>query len=69
MKKLILSIVVVFIFTVDAMSAEKRIALVIGNASYPEVGELLNPVNDAGLMASTLTDLGFEVTKELDISL
>ena len=69
MKKLILSVMVVFIFTVDAMSAEKRIALVIGNASYPEVGELLNPVNDAELMASTLTDLGFEVTKELDISL
>jgi formylglycine-generating enzyme required for sulfatase activity len=37
-----------------------RIALVIGNSSYPS-GPLTNPVNDAKLMADTLTSLGFEV--------
>ena len=50
MKKLILSIVVVFTFTVDVYAIEKRIALVIGNATFPEVGQLLNPLNDAELM-------------------
>ena len=39
----------------------RRMALVIGNARYPEV-PLNNPVNDARLVAQTLKDLGFEVT-------
>jgi uncharacterized caspase-like protein len=44
-------------------SAEKRIALVIGNAEYRggAFGRLTNPLNDAGLMTTTLTALGFEV--------
>ena len=39
---------------------EKRLALVIGNANY-EKGPLLNPVNDARLIASTLDSLDFDV--------
>ena len=35
---------------------EKRLTLVIGNANYDK-GELKNPVNDARLIASTLTPL------------
>ena len=27
--------------------AEKRVALVVGNSTYKEVGKLANPVNDA----------------------
>ena len=39
--------------------AEKRVALVIGNAAYQHVPRLGNPVNDARLMADTLRALGF----------
>ena len=41
------------------VSAEKRIALVVGNSSYQNVARLDNPRNDASLMAETLTTLGF----------
>ena len=51
-----------------------RLALVIGNADYPE-SELKNPVNDAQRVAQSLDSLGFEVllstnipTKEIFIS-
>ena len=40
-------------------SAEKRVALVIGNSSYQNVTRLDNPRNDAALMADTLGALGF----------
>jgi TPR repeat protein len=39
--------------------AEKRVALVIGNSAYRNVSKLVNPANDARLVASTLRDLGF----------
>ena len=42
-----------------AASAEKRVALVVGNANYVHVARLDNPANDARLMAGTLRDLGF----------
>ena len=41
--------------------AERRTALVIGNAAY-ELGVLRNSVHDASDMATTLRQLGFEVT-------
>jgi formylglycine-generating enzyme required for sulfatase activity len=43
-----------------AMSAETRIALVIGNSEYSS-GPLPNPANDAKMIAETLNNLGFEV--------
>lgn len=42
--------------------AEPRIALVVGNSNYTAVSGIPNPVNDAALMAQTLTDVGFSVT-------
>lgn len=47
-------------------AAGKRIALVIGNAAYPQ--PLLNPVNDARAMAERLRRLGFEVLLRTDIN-
>src|SRR5262245_35700003 len=41
--------------------AEKRVALVIGNAAYQNVPKLPNPVNDGNTMSSTLKDAGFDV--------
>jgi uncharacterized caspase-like protein len=42
-------------------SAEKRVALVVGNSAYRNVPPLTNPVNDAKLIAETLRTLGFEL--------
>jgi len=49
-----------------SQAAPRRVALVIGNARYPEV-PLNNPVNDARLIAQTLSVLGFEVTLGVDL--
>lgn len=40
----------------------KRVALVIGNGAYGEIGRLPNPPNDAGDIATKLRALGFSVT-------
>jgi len=46
-------------------NAEKRLALVIGNASYAE-SPLKNPLNDAADMAAVLEELGFDVILRTD---
>jgi formylglycine-generating enzyme required for sulfatase activity len=43
-----------------AANKERRVALVIGNATYKQ-GPLRNPVNDANAMAGKLRSLGFDV--------
>jgi hypothetical protein len=49
-----------------ALAAEKRIALVIGNARYPALA-LNNPENDARVVATTLRRLGFEVSEHVNL--
>lgn len=51
----------------DTKVAERRIALVVGNARYAAV-PLPNPTNDARLIASNLRKLGFEVNEQLDLA-
>lgn len=41
-------------------TAEKRVALVIGNSAYQNVPKLTNPANDATMIASTLKGSGFD---------
>jgi uncharacterized caspase-like protein len=41
--------------------AEKRVALVLGNAAYQNVAKLPNPVNDSAVIAATLKEAGFDV--------
>lgn len=41
--------------------AESRIALIIGNGAYSDIGPLENAGNDSELIANTLEDVGFEV--------
>jgi len=41
-------------------SAERRIALVIGNSQYQAVPKLNNPVNDAQALSTVLRSLGFD---------
>ena len=47
--------------------AETRVALVIGNGAYDHLPALVNPPNDARLMAATLEGLGFEVLERVDV--
>jgi uncharacterized caspase-like protein len=56
----------VFVLQPKAAGVEKRIALVIGNASY-QVGALTTPANDAGLIAQTLQAAGFDVSGARDL--
>ena len=51
-----------------AEQSDRRIALVIGNASYPEQG-LANPENDASDFAKKLKSLGFDVDLKLNENL
>lgn len=46
--------------------AETRVAFVVGNSAYEHSPALLNPGNDAQLLAATLRDLNFEVELLLD---
>ncbi len=55
------------LITAPAAHAERRVALVIGNASYSSAASLRNPRNDANDMAETLKKLGFEVQLGLDL--
>jgi hypothetical protein len=45
----------------EPAAAEKRVALVIGNAAYTHAGRLPNPGNDANDMAAALKGVGLDV--------
>ncbi|MBT2303357.1 caspase family protein [Variovorax paradoxus] len=65
---LALGLAVVFALSpAQAQPADKRIALVIGNARYPKV-PLDNPENDARLIANNLRKLGFDVNEQLNVN-
>ena len=51
----------------DKATAERRVALVIGNAAYVHSAPLANPGNDATDMATALKATGFEVVLGLDL--
>ena len=57
---------VLILLAAQTASAEKRVALVIGNSAYTNVSALPNPKNDAELMAGALRESGFEVVTALD---
>ncbi len=48
-------------------SADRRVALVIGNSAYKHAATLRNPGNDAHDVAATLKKVGFEVVLGLDL--
>ena len=66
MKKLFLAAIALIAMAVHAGAAERRIALVIGNANY-QTGALATPANDAGLVAQTLQAAGFDVSGARDL--
>ena len=63
----VLCVLAVAVFGALPASAEKRVALIIGNSAYQQAGTLANPVNDAKEMATALKDLGFVVLLGLDL--
>jgi len=62
----LLAFVAVLLAAADAR-AERRVALVVGNAHYAHASPLRNPVNDARDMAALLRTLGFEVMEATDL--
>lgn len=65
-QSLLSAVLTVFVLASPAW-AEKRAALVIGNAAYVNSGALTNPVNDANDVAAVLTQMGFEVLLGVDL--
>lgn len=47
----------------EPASAEKRVALVIGNSGYQNVARLDNPANDASAMSAVLKGAGFDLVE------
>jgi uncharacterized caspase-like protein len=56
----------VFVIAPWQAAPEKRVALVISNNAYDDLGCLNNPVNDAKLMMHSLLNLGFDVAEHTD---
>lgn len=50
------------------MVNEKRLALVIGNSDYQNLGKLANPLNDAKAMATALRRLNFTVIERTNVT-
>src|SRR6476659_7347317 len=69
-RSLVLALLSVLLFgsltSAGAQTAEKRLALVVGNANYSS-GVLPTPANDAGLIAQTLQAAGFDVVGVRDL--
>jgi len=64
-----LMLIIVFgVISHSEASAERRVALVIGNAEYKNTAVLANPRNDAQAIAAALTRLGFDVVLALDVT-
>jgi len=66
LRTLVFPIVTLLITMTGALHAESRIALVVGNSEYQSVSSLDNASNDAALIASTLSGLGFDVHDLID---
>lgn len=55
------------LFSLTPASAEKKVALVIGNSNYAHSQTLPNPSRDADAVSAALTRLGFEVSLRKDL--
>jgi len=55
------------VLTAAEARAERRVALVVGNAHYEHASTLRNPLNDAADIAESLKKLGFEVLVARDL--
>ncbi len=53
--------VVIGVMSANAAFAERRVALVVGNADYEHADRLTSTINDASVIAALLTKAGFDV--------
>jgi uncharacterized caspase-like protein len=67
--KLVLGFLLIMVLGAFPAQAERRIALVIGNGAYEHLPALSSPANDAGDLAKSLADLGFDVDLGVDLQL
>jgi hypothetical protein len=65
--RLLIAILTLVLLAAYPARAEKRIALVIGNAAYKNAATLQNPRNDATDVSEALKRLGFETIVGLDL--
>jgi formylglycine-generating enzyme required for sulfatase activity/uncharacterized caspase-like protein len=65
--RLLAAVFVLALVAVSPAHAEKRVALVIGNAAYKNAATLQNPRNDATDVSDALKRLGFETIVGLDL--
>jgi uncharacterized caspase-like protein len=54
------------LFAIAPASAQAKLALLFGNSQYTDFPQLLNPANDARLIAKQLETAGFTVNLQLD---
>src|SRR3954462_11131870 len=64
---MLIGLVAMTLASASAAQADRRVALVVGNAAYASTASLRNPRNDASDMAETLKKLGFDVELGLDL--
>ena len=63
----LLALVVGMVVGTPSAQAERRVALVVGNAAYRHAPALANAANDAKAIATALERLGFEVVAAVDL--
>lgn len=68
MKKLLLILILVFNGSYTALASSERVALVIGQSKYSELGVLPNTLNDARSINKVLTEMGYKTQLVLDAS-
>src|SRR5476649_2388677 len=55
--------VVAVLLSFSPATAEKRVALIVGNAAYKNASKLTNPTNDAKAIAGMLQSAGFDAVE------
>ena len=63
----LIAVILLWAVSAAAAQADKRVALVIGNADYKNVAALSNPINDATAIGAALARLGFTVRSHNDV--
>ncbi|WP_432738466.1 caspase family protein [Maridesulfovibrio sp. FT414] len=58
---LVAAVAVLLLCATDSRAEQKRLALLIGNSAYKNLGALKNPVNDVDAMNRSLKNAGFDV--------
>lgn len=63
---LLMALAMASLSPLSAVGEQRKIALVIGNGDYQDLGNLSNPPNDARDVASALSRIGFDVDLVID---